>query len=90
MVRVPVVKSAGLAVVLSFLWLGAGHLYAGRIGSGVALVIYEFILLMIAVTGLGLIVAVPLWLVSAPIVMVTAASAANRAGVSYVEVPRGH
>lgn len=90
MVRVPVgqPKSAGVAVLLSFLWFGAGHLYAGRVGAGVALAIYDFVLLMIAVTGLGLIVAVPLWLLSAPVVMITAASAANKAGGGYITVPQ--
>ncbi|MEJ2866488.1 hypothetical protein WCD74_01840 [Actinomycetospora sp. OC33-EN08] len=35
-------KSAGVAVLLSFLWLGAGHLYLDRIGTGLTLMAAHF------------------------------------------------
>ena len=71
-------KSPGIAVLLSFLWLGAGHLYAEKVGTGVVLLIWNFLLVVLGFTFVGLIVAFPLWLVSAPIVMILASSAANR------------
>jgi TM2 domain-containing membrane protein YozV len=70
-------KSAGIAVLLSFLWLGAGHLYANRTTTGVLLIIYDFFLVLLSVTLIGAVIAVPLWLITAPIVMVLAANAAN-------------
>jgi TM2 domain-containing membrane protein YozV len=60
-------KSAGVAVLLTVLWMGAGHLYAGRIGAGIALMVFDFVLGLIALTGLGLIIAFPVWLVSCAI-----------------------
>ncbi len=36
-VAVRPMKSAGIAVLLSFLWIGAGHLYLDRIGTGLVL-----------------------------------------------------
>ncbi len=71
-------KSPGIAVLLSFIWLGAGHLYAGQVGLGVALMVFDAFLVLLAFTLIGLIIAVPLWLISAPIVMVLAYSAAKR------------
>jgi TM2 domain-containing membrane protein YozV len=70
-------KSAGVAVLLTFLWLGAGHLYANRTTTGVLLIIYDFFLVLLSITLIGAIVAVPLWLITAPIVMIFAANAAN-------------
>lgn len=69
-------KTPGLAVLLSFLWFGAGHLYANRTATGVVLVIIDCLLLCLAVTGVGLVIALPVWVVMAPIVMALSASAA--------------
>lgn len=66
---VPVVASAkteGVAVMMSLLWFGAGHLYANRMGTGIVLAVLDALLFCIALTGVGLIVAVPVWLVAAP------------------------
>jgi TM2 domain-containing membrane protein YozV len=67
-------KSVGLAVFLSFLWLGAGHLYAGKVGTGMVLAFADLVLVLIAFTGIGLFVSVPIWLIAVPLVMVWAAS----------------
>ncbi len=75
-VRVPA-KSPMVAVLLSLLWFGAGHLYANRRGTGIGLFIYGGFLGLLAITFFGLIIAVPLWLISAPIVAATAAAAAS-------------
>ncbi len=37
-------KSAGVAVLLTLLWIGAGHLYLDRIGTGLALMGAHFVL----------------------------------------------
>ena len=40
------IKSSGLAAVLSFFWCGLGHVYTGRIGTGIALMLgYPLLLL---------------------------------------------
>ncbi len=70
-------KSTGIAVLLSFLWLGAGHLYANRIVTGMLLLVYDAFLVLLCFTFIGALLAVPLWLLSAPIVMILAASAAK-------------
>jgi TM2 domain-containing membrane protein YozV len=70
-------KSAGLAVLLSFLWLGAGHLYANRIGAGIALMVYEAFLALLSFSIVGLVISVPLWFISVIVVMILAANAAN-------------
>ena len=48
------VKTPGIAVLLTFLWLGAGHLYAGRTTTGLALLglnLFLFLLLMVPLIG---------------------------------------
>ncbi|HZD15283.1 MAG TPA: hypothetical protein VE196_09205, partial [Pseudonocardiaceae bacterium] len=70
-------KSPGVAVLLSLLWLGAGHLYAGSVGVGVAWIIVDGVLFLLSCTGIGLIVSVPVWIVAAIITTITAAGAAN-------------
>ena len=47
-------KSAGVAVLLSFLLLGAGHLYMGRTGAGIALIVLDVFLWLLALTLLSL------------------------------------
>lgn len=68
-------KSTGIAVLLTLLWLGAGHLYAGKIGAGVALMVFDFVLSLLAITGFGLIIAFPVWLVSVVVAAMLASSA---------------
>lgn len=48
------VKTPGIAVLLTFLWLGAGHLYAGRTTTGLVLLganLFLFLLLMVPLIG---------------------------------------
>jgi TM2 domain-containing membrane protein YozV len=56
-------KSAGLAVFFTFLWLGVGHLYVNRIGTGVALLVVDLLLWALAWTVVGWVLAFPIWLV---------------------------
>ena len=70
-------KSPGLAALFSFLWLGAGHAYVGRIGPAVAFAVVNLFLMILCFSLIGLILAVPVWLVLAPIAMLLAASAAK-------------
>ena len=64
-------KSAALAVFLTFLWLGMGHLYAGRITTGIVLALIDVVLVMLAFSFIGLIIAFPVWcllfLIAAPL-----------------------
>ncbi len=39
-------KTPGIAVLLSFLWLGAGHAYAGRTAAGVVFMVTNFFLVL--------------------------------------------
>jgi len=55
-------KSAGVAAILSFLWAGLGHLYVGKIGFGLILMLlypvilfFGFIFLVVALGIFGLI-----------------------------------
>lgn len=73
----PAPKSVGVAVLLSLVWFGGGHLYANRTAAGVALLVYDLFLFILSISIAGLVVALPLWVISLPIVMITAASAAN-------------
>lgn len=66
-------KTAGVAVLLSFLWLGAGHLYAGKTGVGIALMILDMFYFMTAF----IIVGVVLWVITVPFVMWLSANAAH-------------
>lgn len=43
----PQQKNSGIAVVLSFFWMGLGQLYNGQIGKGIFLVILEGVLLFV-------------------------------------------
>lgn len=67
------------AVVLSLVWLGGGHLYAGRTGPAVAWAVVELALVLVAVAGAGWPVALPIWLVGLVTAMVTSASAVRDA-----------
>ena len=70
-------KTPGIAVLLSFLWLGAGHLYCNKTTTGIVLIFCELILLGVSLIPFGLVVTLPIWLIAAPIVMVLAAQAAR-------------
>ena len=60
-------KNPGLAVLFSFLWLGAGNCYAGQVGLGVAFIVAQVVCapvaaLLAAVTvGFSLFLTVPVW-----------------------------
>jgi TM2 domain-containing membrane protein YozV len=69
-------KSPGLAVFLS-IWLGGGQLYVGQIGLGIGLLVFHFFLLLLLFTGIGAILAVPLWLVSFALVATASSNAAK-------------
>src|SRR3954466_13291431 len=60
-------KTPGIAVLLSMLWLGAGHFYANRNVTGVFLALADLLLVMISFTGFGFLLTFPIWLVTAPI-----------------------
>ncbi len=79
-------KSKGIAVLLTFLWLGAGHLYAGRIATGIPLLIIDAFLLLIALTGIGFIIAFPVWLILFLIAAPLSAAAVEKAN-SAANVP---
>ena len=70
-------KSAGIAVLLTVLWLGAGHLYANRVAAGVILIICDFILWAMALSFVLAIVAIPVYLVLVVVSAILAAQAAN-------------
>jgi len=70
-------KSAGIAVLLTLLWLGAGHLYAGKIGAGIALVVFDFVLFLLALTFVGALVAIPIWIVTFAIAAFLSANAVS-------------
>lgn len=72
-------RSAGVAVLLSILWLGAGHLYAGRIASGLVLMIWDAILVLCSFFVVALVITVPLWIISVIPVAMLAANAATKA-----------
>lgn len=71
------VKTPGLAVLFSFLWLGAGNCYAGQTALGVCLIVTQVVCAPIAtflasVTfGLSLVVTGPIWLVAFVVSAVT-------------------
>ena len=51
-------KSMALAIVLSLLWTGAGHLYAGKENRGVILLIIYFVLCVLSVSTGGMFVVI--------------------------------
>ncbi|GAB3456631.1 hypothetical protein AB1207_04370 [Kineococcus endophyticus] len=74
-------RRPGLAVLLTFLWLGAGNCYAGQVGLGVTLALVQLVCLPLAglfasiTLGVSLLVSVPVWLAA---VAVAGASAHAR------------
>ncbi|MCL2031696.1 MAG: hypothetical protein FWG96_00235 [Methanomassiliicoccaceae archaeon] len=49
-------KSSGVAAVLSFLWAGAGQIYVGRIGRGLALM-FSYLLIYAVLFVVGFVIA---------------------------------
>lgn len=64
MVHVVSAKSPGVAVLLSFIWLGAGHLYVGRIGLGIGIMVFDFFLILLSLIPFSWILTVPVWLIA--------------------------
>jgi hypothetical protein len=58
------IKSPGIAVLLTFLWLGAGHLYAGSITAGVLLLILDFLLILLSLVPFAIILTIPIWIIA--------------------------
>jgi TM2 domain-containing membrane protein YozV len=55
-------KSAGLAIFLSFIWPGAGHLYAGGENEkGIIFTCISGLCFLISWTIIGLVLTVPVW-----------------------------
>jgi TM2 domain-containing membrane protein YozV len=55
-------KSAGLAIFLSFLWPGAGHLYVGGDNEkGIIFTCISGLCFLISLTIIGLVLTVPVW-----------------------------
>ncbi len=84
-------KSAALAVFLTFLWLGLGHLYAGRIATGIVLALVDLVLVMLAFSLVGLIIAFPIWcilfIIAAPLSAMAAGKANGNAVAPYYAAP---
>ena len=70
-------KTPGIAVLLSFLWLGAGHLYAGRTGAGVAFMVTNFFLVLFffLIPLIGWVIAPLIWVPLFVVAAVTASGA---------------
>jgi len=69
-------KTSGIAVLLSFLLLGAGHLYAGRVGTGVAFMLTHFFLvLFLFIPFIGWLLAPMIWAGLFVVAAVTASGA---------------
>jgi hypothetical protein len=77
MITVVTPKSSGIAVLLTFLWLGAGHLYAGRMTTGIVLIVTDLILWMLSFTVILAIITVPVFVILLIISAVLAAQAAK-------------
>ena len=71
-------RSPMTAVLLSVLWPGAGHLYAGRPVTGTAIMLLNAVVLVCAAT-VTVLVLVPAWVVLLPTVAVGAHAAARPA-----------
>lgn len=64
-------KSAGLAIFLSFLWPGVGHLYAGGdTEKGIIFTCISCVCFLISWTIIGLVLTVPVWFGTAVYTMI--------------------
>ena len=61
---IPKKRSTGIAVVLSILITGAGHLYADKEEKGVIFIIVYIVLAILAAAtgGIGLVILIPFWI----------------------------
>jgi len=79
----PARKSAGLAVFLSFLWPGAGHLYVGEVSdkdmtTGIIFTCISGLCFLISFTIIGLVLTIPVWFATAIWTMISAARLAKQ------------
>jgi hypothetical protein len=75
----PSAKSVGLAIFLSFIWPGAGHLYVGiETDKGIAFTCVSGLCFLISWTIIGLLVTVPVWFGTALYTMLDSSKAARR------------
>jgi TM2 domain-containing membrane protein YozV len=81
-------KSAGVAILLTFLWLGAGHLYLNRVGHGVALLVLHFFLALLCLTGVGALLGVPGWILGFVLAAVSCSSIAAQDNARPVPPPQ--
>jgi TM2 domain-containing membrane protein YozV len=77
MVHVVSAKSPGVAVLLSFIWLGAGHLYVGRIGLGIAIMVFEFFLVLFSLIPFSWFLTVPVWLIAFVLIAINVSNEAK-------------
>lgn len=56
-------KDPAIAVLLNFLWTGAGHVYAGSTNTGIVLIIISLIIFMLGLAsgGIACCVGFPFW-----------------------------
>lgn len=76
-------KSVAVAVLLTVLLLGGGHLYLGKTSAGAAFAVGDAVLAMISLTGIGLVLTVPVRITAVIVLSTMAASDArtyNRVG----------
>jgi hypothetical protein len=79
----PSPKSSGIAIVLSFLWPGAGHLYVGADYPGgsndkaIIFMVLSGICFLLSLTLVGIVISFPLWLGCAIYTMIDANKAAQ-------------
>jgi TM2 domain-containing membrane protein YozV len=76
-------KSAGLAVFLSFMWPGAGHLYVGEVSdkdmtTGIVFTVISGVSFLLSWTIVGLVISIPVWIITAPWTMITSAQLAKQ------------
>lgn len=79
----PSPKSSGIAIVLSFLWPGAGHLYVGADYPGgsndkaIIFMVLSGVCFLLSLTLVGIVISFPLWLGCAIYTMIDSNKAAQ-------------
>ncbi len=68
-------KSPGIAVLLTILWMGAGHLYANRIATGIILMVFDAFLALFSLVPFAFLITVPIWFCTVPFACYFAAQA---------------
>ncbi len=76
-VRVVAPKSPGIAVLLTLLWLGAGHLYANRVATGLVLMALDLVLVLMSFSVFMLVFTIPVWVIAVPVTMIFASRAVH-------------